>query len=110
MAFSALDGESRVDSPLHKAMSEYTELQSFVEKLLLLSHGQATLKRGFSINMEVEMNNMNKDTIVSQRWIYDYVRVCGGVVKVPLMKELLNECATARSRDRFSLDGKRKKK
>ncbi|ROI16565.1 hypothetical protein DPX16_22542 [Anabarilius grahami] len=86
------------------------ELWSFVEKLLLLSHGQATVERGFSINKEVEMCNMNEDTIVSQRLICDYVRMCGGVVKVPLTKELLNECASARNRYRIFLEDERKKK
>lgn len=78
MAFSVLDGKSRVDSFLHKAMNGYAELWSFVEKLLLLSHGQATVERGFSI---MEMCNMNKDTVVSQRLICDYVSMCGGVLK-----------------------------
>ncbi|XP_065136295.1 uncharacterized protein [Paramisgurnus dabryanus] len=110
MAFSALDGKSRVDSFLHKAMNGYAELWSFVEKLLLLSHGQATVERGFSINKEVELCNMNEDTIVSQRLICDYVRMCGGVVKVPLTKELLNECASARNRYRIFLEDERKKK
>ena len=110
MAFSALDGKSRVDSFLHKAMNGYVELWSFVEKLLLLSHGQATVERGFSINKEVEMCNMNKDTIVLQRLICDCVRMCGGVVKVPLTKELLNECASARNRYRIFLEDERKKK
>uniref|UniRef100_A0A3B1ILN4 Exostosin GT47 domain-containing protein n=1 Tax=Astyanax mexicanus TaxID=7994 RepID=A0A3B1ILN4_ASTMX len=110
MAFSALDGKSRVDGFLHNVMNGYAELWSFVEKLLLLSHGQATVERGFSINKEVEMCNMNEDTIVSQRLICDYVRICGGVVKVPLTKELLNECATAQSRYRIFLEDERKKK
>lgn len=110
MAFSVLDGKSRVDSFLHKTMNGYAALWSFVEKLLLLSHGQATVERGFSINKEVEVCNMNEDTIVSLRLICDYVRVCGGVVKVPLTKELLNECANARTRYRIFLDDQRKKK
>nr|XP_033485749.1 uncharacterized protein LOC117258737 isoform X2 [Epinephelus lanceolatus] len=110
MAFSVLDGKSRVDSFLHEAMNGYAELWSFVEKLLLLSHGQATVERGFFINKEVEMCNMNKDTVVSQRLICDYVSMCGGVLKVPLTKELLNECTTARNRYRIDLEDERKKK
>lgn len=38
------------------------------------------------------------------------MRVCGGVVKVPLTKELLNECATARSQYGIFLEDERKKK
>ena len=108
MAFSALDGKSHVDSFLHKATNGYAE--KLVEKLLLLSHGQATAEHGFSINKEVEMCNMTEDTIVAQRLICDHVRMCGGVVKVPLTKELLNECATARSQYRIFLEDESKKK
>ncbi|KAJ8393999.1 hypothetical protein AAFF_G00055320 [Aldrovandia affinis] len=91
-------------------MNGYAELWSFVEKLLLLSHGQATVEHGFSINKEVEMCNMEEENVVSQRLICDYVRVCGGVTKVPLTKELLNHCATARNRYRIHLEDERKKK
>lgn len=38
------------------------------------------------------------------------MRVCGGVVKVPLTKELLNECATACSQYGIFLEDERKKK
>lgn len=86
------------------------DMQNLQNLLLLLSHGQATVERGFSINKEVEMCNMNEDTIVSQRLICDYVRMCGGVVKVPLTKELLNEVASARNRYRIFLEDERKKK
>ena len=75
MAFSALDGKSHVDSFLHKATNGYAE--KLVEKLLLLSHGQATAEHGFSINKEVEMCNMTEDTIVAQRLICDHVRWSG---------------------------------
>ena len=36
-----------------------------MEKLLLLSHGQATVERGFSVNREVETVNMHEETIVA---------------------------------------------
>lgn len=65
--------------------------------LLLLSHGQTTVERGFSVNKEVETNNMQEDAVVAQRIIWDYVSVCGGVLKVPLTKELLGAAASARS-------------
>ena len=99
-----------MDRFLHKAMKGFSKLWSFVEKLLLLSHGQATVERGFSINKEVEMSNMEDDTVVSQRLICDYVRLCGGVGKVPLTKVLLTECGTARRRYRMHLEEERNKK
>ncbi|KAJ8388000.1 hypothetical protein AAFF_G00147910 [Aldrovandia affinis] len=67
-----------------------------VRKLLLLSHGQATVERGFSVNKEVEICNMQEDTVIAQCLICDYVTVCVGVLKVPLSKEMLASAASPR--------------
>ena len=48
-----------------------------------------TFVRGFSINKEVEMCNIEARTVVTHRQICNYVVTCGGVTKVPVMKELL---------------------
>lgn len=80
------------------------ELWAFVKKLLILSYGQATTERGFSVNKEVETCNMDEDKDVVQRLICDHVRVHGGVTHVPLTKELLNYCATAWTRYRMHQD------
>ncbi|KAM9322271.1 uncharacterized protein KZ484_020483 [Pholidichthys leucotaenia] len=59
--------ESRLDVFLHGVLSQrYHELWEFCKKLLLLSHGQATVERGFSINKEVETCNMQEDTMIPQ--------------------------------------------
>lgn len=55
--------ETRVDVFLHQVFQSkcYPELWEFCKKLLLLSHGQATVERGFSINKDVETcMNMKK--------------------------------------------------
>ncbi|GBM74427.1 Beta-mannosidase [Araneus ventricosus] len=41
--------------------------------LLLLSHGQATVEKGFSVNKKVEVENMKELSDVSQRLICDYI-------------------------------------
>lgn len=53
---------------------------------------------------------MEEDTAVSQKVVCDYMRVCGGGMKVPLAKELLNECTAARSQYRVQLKGERDQK
>ncbi|GBL82303.1 hypothetical protein AVEN_252470-1 [Araneus ventricosus] len=45
--------------------------------LLLLSHGQATVEKGFSINKKVEVKNMKELSYVSQRLICDYINSTG---------------------------------
>lgn len=96
---------------LHQHMGTSSpELWGFMKKLLMLSHGQATVERGFSINKEVETCNMDEETVVAQRLICDYVRVYGEVTQLPLTKELLNYCATARTRCRMHIDEEKSKK
>ncbi|GBM59405.1 hypothetical protein AVEN_187807-1 [Araneus ventricosus] len=41
--------------------------------LLLLSLGQATVEKGFSINKKVEVENMKELSYVSQRLVCDYI-------------------------------------
>ncbi|KAI2645289.1 Alanine--tRNA ligase [Labeo rohita] len=107
--FSPTEPNSRVNMLLHQHMSTSApELWGFVKKLLILSHGQATVERGFSINKLVETCNMDEETVVAQRLICDHVRVYGAVTQVPLTKELVNYCATARTRYRMYLRKKTK--
>ncbi|TKS66114.1 hypothetical protein D9C73_000170 [Collichthys lucidus] len=88
----------------------YPEAWAFCQKLLLLSHGQASVERGFSVNKEVETDNMHEETMVAHRLVCDYVDLHGGVTKVPLTKELLVSVGAARSRYRVFLDQQRARK
>ncbi|KAI2647221.1 Zinc finger protein 474 [Labeo rohita] len=103
--------ETRLDTFLHGVLDQrYDELWGFCKKLLLLSHGQATVERGFSINKEVETCNMQEETMVTHRLVCDYVNICGGLLNVPISKELLASAASARSRYRIHLDQQKAKK
>ena len=57
--------------------------------LLLLSHGQASVERGFSVNRELEVVNLQKGTYVAQRLICDHIRSVGGLMNVVISKALL---------------------
>ncbi|KAL7868768.1 hypothetical protein SRHO_G00101520 [Serrasalmus rhombeus] len=91
-------------SKLHKS---HPDLLRFCLSVLLLSHGQATVERGFSVNKEVELCNLLDEAL---RLVCDKVITCGGILKVPFTKELLASAATARSQYRLYLDNERKKK
>lgn len=71
---------------------------------------QASVERGFSVNKEVETDNMHEETMVAHRLVCDYVDLHGGVTKVPLTKELLVSVGAARSRYRVFLDQQRARK
>ena len=97
--------EKRLDVFLHTYISHpYPQMWAFIQKLLLLSHGQATVERGFSVNKEVEISNIQEDTIVAHRIVCDYVTLHGGVLKVPLTPGLLSSVVSARSRYRIYLE------
>ncbi|KAJ8385597.1 hypothetical protein AAFF_G00184590 [Aldrovandia affinis] len=86
------------------------DLLANVKKLLILSHGQASVERGFSVNKEVETTNIMGDTVVARRLVCDYVALHGGVTKVPLTKELLKSVEAARTRYCDYLTEERRKK
>ena len=92
--------KDRVDEFLSEAMCEdgYHKLLEVVKICLVLSHGQATVERGFSINKEVETENLKEQSITAQRLICDYVKSVGGVLKVKITKELLQSASLARQK------------
>ena len=51
----------------------YCKLWKVVKMLLVLSDGQATLERGFSINKQVETYNVTEESLVANITICDYV-------------------------------------
>jgi hypothetical protein len=64
--------------------------------MLLLSHGQASVERGFSINCQIE--NLSEHSYVSQRTVCDHIHSVGGVKNVVVDKALLQSAAKARLR------------
>jgi len=65
--------EQRLDTFLHQTLNtSYPELRSFLQRLLLLSHGQTTVERGFSVNKEVETCNIKEETVEAQRLVCDH--------------------------------------
>ena len=64
----------RVDTLFYDTMGSSTEfkrLWEVVKVLLVLSHGQASVERGFSVNKEVEVENQKVKSLVGEsgaRW------------------------------------------
>ncbi|MCK5814301.1 MAG: hypothetical protein KAH03_08580, partial [Cocleimonas sp.] len=101
-AFRSFDYKSdRVDQLLHAHLSEkkeFTELWEVTQQVLLLSHSQATVERGFSIHKQTTIDNLKKESLVARRLIHQAVRNAGGADHVPLTKELLSYASSARSK------------
>ena len=58
-----IKGKDRLDTLLYSQLSnkaEFSKLWSVLRKLLLLSQGQASVERGFSVDLQVEVENRVK--------------------------------------------------
>ena len=73
----------RLDQFFYKLLASetaYSSLWCVLKQVLLLSHGQGSVERGFSINKELEDPSLAEDTLVSMRHIIDFVRSKGVLV------------------------------
>ena len=103
----------RLDTWLHSAMAnkpQYQMLWAVTQKLLLLSHGQAVVERGFSFNKEVMADNLSQVALKARRVVMDHVHSVGGIENVVLNKPLLHAARGAwKKYDTFLQDERRKK-
>ena len=79
-------------------ITQRADLWNLSKQLLLLSHGQDSVERGFSINKEVSVESMSAQTLVAQKAIEDYFISVGSATNVPMSKELLLSASSARQR------------
>ena len=66
----------RLDAFLHQRMYTCHKMAwPVVQKLLVLSHEQATVERGFSINKEVVVENQTLQSLVARRIVKDHIHL-----------------------------------
>ena len=71
--------KDRIETFLKVRMErEWPTLWSMVRKLLLLSHGQASVERGFSINKHLIVENQQQDNLIGRRLVKDAINHAGG--------------------------------
>lgn len=68
---------------------DHKELLSFIKIILCLSHGNAAVERGFSVNKECLVENLKEDSLIAQRLVHDAVLAAGGVEKVLITDKML---------------------
>lgn len=81
--FNKNDENQRIDTLLEEFVApNYPALWDVVSQLLLLSHGQASVERGFSVHKQTTVENISKDGLKSRRLILQAVRAAGGAENV----------------------------
>lgn len=81
--------------------------------LLLLWHGQASLERGFfnfSMNRNIEEKNLQAESLIAQRRIYDFIHSVGGLFNVNIDKPILKVASSAYSGHIYSQNSKRQRR
>lgn len=86
---------------------DFAELFSVVKLVLILSHGNAQVESGFSINGDMLVENLHEESLVAQRVVYDAVQSAGGISSVQLEKDLLTFVRGSNSRYLEALERKR---
>lgn len=102
----------RLDVFYYDFLSEqpkYSKLWQVLKTLLLLSHGQASVERGFSINKNLIVDNLGDQSIIAKRIIKDHLQFIGGIKNVVYPKEFLVSAAGARQKYISYLDEQKRK-
>ena len=69
--------------------SSYSALVEIFKSVLILSHGQAAIEQGFSVNNILAVN-LTEETLIGQRIVLDHIRANNyNPNTVPLTRELL---------------------
>lgn len=104
--------KDRIDSFYYDiigAKKQYSHLWKVIKIVLTLSHGQASVERGFSLNKEIVVENLKEESLVALRLVCDELKSVD-LHEVPITKELLSYARSARMRYQNYLDDQKKKK
>lgn len=111
--FLSFKSEDRIDEFFADIMHwnpKYKDCWEVFKLIFTLSHGQASVERGFSVNKELITENLEEISIISQRTVYDHILELGKPIhEVPLSNDLLKNCKLAHSRYTNALELKKAK-
>ena len=85
------------------------ELKEVVKVYLILSHGNAIVVSGFSINQLILNVNMKKQSLVTQRIVYEEVMNEGGPIKAGTNSNMIKSVRLASNRYKFALEENKQK-
>ena len=104
--------KSRLDDFMVSILSDKEDLAvlyEVIQMVLILSHGNAQVESGFSINGDILSENLQEESVVAQRQVYDRIHNQGGVLNVDITKEMMCSVRVSHSRYTEALKEKRLK-
>ena len=89
----------------HWSNTKFRKCWDVFKVAFTLSHGQTAVERGFSVNKELLVENLQQLSLVSQRIVSDYLTDFGKFsITVPLTNALLKSCQLAHPRYTTALE------
>jgi len=76
----------------------YPKAWSVCELALLLSHGQASVERGFSVSKELVVENQSEQTLAARKIIKDHIIHVNGVTTFEITRNMLLSARSARAK------------
>ena len=70
-------------------LSRHVELREVVKLVMILSHGNARVESGFSVNEEMLVENVSEGSLVARRMVFDGVMNEGGISNVDIDRKML---------------------
>ena len=104
--------KSRVDDFMVSILSDKEDLAvlyEVIQMVLILSHGNAQVESGFSINGDILFEHLQEESVVAQRQVYDGIHNQDGVLNVDITKEMMRSVRVSHSRYSEALKEKRLK-
>lgn len=102
----------RLDSFLHDILLDAKASQallSFCTMIFTMFHGNSAVERGFSINKECLVENMNEVSLISQRSIYSAVQAVGGISNIEICSGMIRAARRASSKRKEAIEKKKLK-
>lgn len=105
----------RLDSLLFSLLIENEaseDFLTFATRILSLSHGQASVERGFNINKELLVVNQKERSLIAQRVVYDAVQTSVGPnwKQFEITRQLIDSVRSSRRRLQDARDNDNRKK
>ena len=92
-----------------RELDEYPQLCKVIKMVLTLSHGQASVERGFNINEAMLQPNLMSKSLTSQRLVYDHMKAHNSSAEsVVIMKQLRDSVKMAKNQQRIDLAERKK--
>ena len=111
LSFESYSPNNRLDTFYYELLGrhkDFQELWHVMKLILVLSHGNAAVESGFSINEEMLVENLHEDSLVGQRIVFDAIQNAGDdVMSVNIDKRLLQFVRSARARWEEALKAKK---